>query len=189
MADPRPVAPAVVATDALRVTVLRPGLMRLQTRAEPQTAWDDRPSLQIINRRVLPVPPFTTAHSDKGLNVTSAAMSVLLSTNGSMSVRCSGRDAYSWSMRQPPMHDFETLVNAAGMYILDDAYTTRLVPGSTAVIPWIDRNNQRSGQTDYYAFCYGRDFSSALSMLSDVTGPAPLMNGSSATAKFATSRY
>lgn len=185
-ADPIANANATVRAGAnLRITVLRDGLMRLQAQ-DPEMAafeFDDRQTLQVVNRR-LPVPAFNwTNHSGSSvLTAWTEAMSVTITAAGKYSVTCNGREEYSWSEGHDPSSDFETFVNPSGLYVMDDASTARL-RDSASPIPWFDYESHPwaeptipPGQSDYYIFCYSeRSYASALSLLSDVTGPPPLM--------------
>ena len=110
--NPTPALGAVASQHGIRVTVLSSGLMRVQWqrsstpsgtasttasatgRAAPQDGTrqhapgpldDDRPTLQVVNRRVLPVPVFTTSHGTASLHVATAtiALSATLSSSRS----------------------------------------------------------------------------------------------------------
>jgi hypothetical protein len=158
VADPRPLPAAIASTDLARVTVLREGLLRLQTRQTADGNWDDMPTLQVINRHVEPVPHFTAAPSTgSALTVETAAISITVNpANESATVACAALSgapySWSWAAGSPrPAGDFATLVSAAGMYILDDGRTARLDGDGPAA--WFANGTHPSTQTDFYAFC------------------------------------
>jgi hypothetical protein len=198
-----PGAVTVGVSNLVRVTVLRDGLLRLQARPSSSSShavpdrWDDRPTLQVLNRNLGSVPAFNVTPSSTELTVVTRG-TTLRAGPSNATVQCSAggdgaQPSYSWSWggggssssrSNSPAVDFPSLVSAAGMYILDDTNTSRLAPGSTQAghqlpgeaVPWLDRGDgDYEDSVDFYIFCYGQDFSLALSSLVDITGAAPLM--------------
>ena len=94
VADPA----AIVEFGRLRLTMLSPSLVRIE-QSETKGAWDDRATLQIVNRR-LPVPQFTAAKLNAtAMVVTTSVLRITLGSDGSegAGTQCATNPGHDWS--------------------------------------------------------------------------------------------
>ena len=147
--DPTTVVHAVA--DFARVTVLRPGLLRVQLPLAE--AYDDRPTYQVSNRRSLgPTTPFAVPVSSAALLVVAtASAAVNVSADGGVVFSCGGgggggggSSGVGWAGNA---HDGAAIakwvdsvgmpINRGGVYVLDDTDTMRLAGGDgDRLIDW-----------------------------------------------------
>lgn len=91
-APPDPVAAngAVVVLGNTRVTVLTPTLLRIEVRASVHLPFDDRPTLQVVNR-ALPVPPFTVARVNAtAARITTSVLTLTVADVAPVNGTCAG---------------------------------------------------------------------------------------------------
>ena len=187
-ASPAPEAVVNFTQTGLRVTVLSEGLMRLQWNGGDSHAdetMDDRPTLQVVNRRILPVAKFSSSVHGGSLHVattslsltvnvkSSAASASFICTYGSEPMR-SHNETFAAGKPPAPPH-FPTLINSEGMYLMHDGPTHRITTEDDAKQPWLDKTTAQPSNLDVYFFCYGSDYKKGLSQLASITGRAPLM--------------
>jgi hypothetical protein len=99
--DPLPASGATINSSSARITVLRPGLFRLQL-GHPQDL-DDRATFQVVNRHSSPVPSFRDVSAELppgSLGVATAAANLTVQPNGLVSFECEGRAGWQWSSAQ-----------------------------------------------------------------------------------------
>ena len=99
--DPLPAPGATINSSSARITVLRPGLFRLQL-GHPQDL-DDRATFQVVNRHSSPVPSFRDVSAELppgSLGVATAAANLTVQPNGLVSFECEGRAGWQWSSAQ-----------------------------------------------------------------------------------------
>ena len=190
--DTRPVAhPAnVVAGDCYRITVLDPGLVRLEYSDSGQ--FEDRAS-QMALIRDFPPCEFTVTESDAahGLLEISTERLHLTYDRGSfttqgLSVQAKGPYSHDsiWRYGLPspnlggtartlddvdgaiPLED--GIMAFDGIAMIDDSRTVLLTDDG-----WV--SPRRPGNLDLYVFAYGRDYRRALEVLYRLTGPTPLL--------------
>ena len=124
------------------------------------------------------VPHFSATVAAGVLTVDTSLVSVAVSgAKRTVTASCSAAGAvaaaHSWSWSAgAPVPAFPTLINAQGMYVLDDSNTTRMLTDDS-VLPWLDR--APTAAADFYLFCYGHDYREGLRQLAAVTGRAPLL--------------
>eukprot|EP01051_Picozoa_sp_SAG22_P000749 SAG22_NODE_23_length_31399_cov_35.631313_18_plen_961_part_00 len=187
--DASPAPEAVVSsTHGLRTTVLSEGLMRLQWNggdARADATMDDRPTLQVVNRRIVPVANFSSSARGTSLQVATATLSVtvdvndtsaaveFICTHGSEPPR-NYKETFAVGAAQT-LPRFPTLINSEGMYLLHDGGTHRITTEDDGARPWLDKRTQQPSNLDFYFFCYGSDYEEGLSQLASITGRAPMM--------------
>ena len=130
--------------------------------------------------RLMDTPRFTAA-VEAGTGVltvrTSVATVAVSSAKSTATASCralgAATAAHSWSWAAgPAVPAFPTLINAQGMYVLDDTNTTRMLADGS-MLPWLDRTP--TAAADFYFFCYGNDYRAGLRQLAAVTGRVPLL--------------
>jgi alpha-glucosidase (family GH31 glycosyl hydrolase) len=186
----RPVATAanVVQGDHYRITVLDPGLVRLEYSEAGE--FEDRAS-QLAIDRAFPPAAFRVAESDDLLEIDTERLHLtydkhVFTTHG-LSVHAKGgfhsRDSV-WRFGQPLPNlggTARTLDNADGATPLETgvlAYDGVAVVDDSATVllgddGWIAP--RRPGNLDFYVFAFGRDYKQALKALYKLSGPVPLL--------------
>ena len=190
--DTRPVAdPAnVVRGDRYRITVLDPGLVRLEY--SPSGEFEDRASQMVVNRDFPPC-DFTLTESDSahGLLEISTERLHLTYDRGSfttqgLSVQARGPFSHHsvWRFGVPSPNlggTARTLDDVDGAIPLEDGILAfdgvAVVDDSRSVLltddGWI--TPRREGNLDLYVFAFGRDYRRALEVFYRLTGPTPLL--------------
>ncbi len=191
--DTQPVADAanVVAGDHYRITVLDPGLVRLEY--SPTGEFEDRASQLAVNRAFPPC-DFTWVRSTGAGNLLQIDTDRLhlsydcgeFTTQG-LSVRAKGgfhSSSGTWRFGLPlpnlggtartlddvdgaiPLED--GVIAFDGVAVVDDSGTVLLTDDG-----WIAP--RRPGNLDLYVFAFGRDYRAALQALYTLAGPTPLL--------------
>lgn len=140
--DPLPAPGATLNSSAARITVLRPGLFRLQL--DRSHGLDDRATFQVVNRRS-PVPTFRDISAEMppgSLGVATAVANLSVQSNGLVTFDCAGRAGWHWDSagkggKSPSaVEEFGMPISRRGVYVLDDSETARLGGGDSNTIAW-----------------------------------------------------
>ncbi|NUR08428.1 MAG: DUF4968 domain-containing protein [Nocardioidaceae bacterium] len=188
--DTAPVAePAnVVQGDRYRITVLEPGLVRLEY--SESGVFEDRAS-QLAVDRAFPAADFAVTDTDDVLTIDTERLRLTYDkgpfTTHGLSVVAKGgyhsRDSvWRYGLEVPnlggtartlddvdgaiPLEDGVLAVN--GVAVVDDSGTVLLTDDG-----WIA--SRRPGNLDLYVFSFGRDYKAALKALYRLSGPTPLL--------------
>ena len=191
--DTHPVADAanVVQGDHYRITVLDPGLVRLEY--SPTGEFEDRASQMALNRAFPPC-DFTLTRSDGPdgqLEISTERLHLTYDcgefTTHGLSVHAKGGfhsndSVWRYGVESPNLGGTaRTLDDVDGAIALEDgvlAYDgVAMVDDSSTVLltddGWIA--SRRNGNLDLYVFAFGRDFTRALEVLYTLTGPTPVL--------------
>lgn len=189
--DVTPVAdPANIITGpGYRITVLDPGLVRLEYSATGE--FEDRASQMVLNR-AFPRVDYELVESEDLLEVHTERLHLIynkqaFSTSG-LSVQATGgvhSSASVWRYGRPAGGNLggtaRTLDEVDGSCRLDPGILSRdgiaVVDDSATVLlsddGWIAP--RRAGNEDLYVFAFGRDYQRALQVFHQLTGPVPLL--------------
>ena len=178
----------VIQGDRYRITVLDPGLLRLEYAESGE--FEDRPSQTVLDRAFEPA-RFELTETDAGSSCTrsgcsSSTTSGPFSTEG-LSVAAKGGVSNYDSVWRFGLHvdnlggTARTLDEADGRVPLEDGVLSRngiaVVDDSRSVLldedGWIAA--RRPDTLDLYVFAFGRDYRAALRALYKLTGPQPLL--------------
>ena len=178
----------VIQGDRYRITVLDPGLLRLEYAASGE--FEDRPSQTVLDRAFEPA-RFELTETDAGLELHTERLQLVydkrpFSTEG-LSVAAKGGVSNYDSVWRFGLHvdnlggTARTLDEADGRVPLEDGVLSRngiaVVDDSRSVLldedGWIAA--RRPDATDLYVFAFGRDYRAALRALYKLTGPQPLL--------------
>ncbi|KRE58844.1 glycoside hydrolase family 31 protein [Phycicoccus sp. Soil748] len=191
--DTHPVADAanVVEGDHYRITVLDPGLVRLEY--SPTGEFEDRASQMALNRAFPPC-DFTLTRGDgpEGqLEISTDRLHLTYDcgefTTHGLSVRAKGGfhsndSVWRYGVDSPnlggtarTLDDVDGAIELEGGVLAYDGVA--MVDDSSTVLltdeGWIA--SRRNGNLDLYVFAFGRDFTRALEALYTLTGPAPVL--------------
>ena len=178
----------VIQGDRYRITVLDPGLLRLEYAASGE--FEDRPSQTVLDRGFEPA-RFELTDTDAGLELHTERLQLVydkrpFSTEG-LSVAAKGGVSNYDSVWRFGLHvdnlggTARTLDEADGRVPLEDGVLSRngiaVVDDSRSVLldedGWIAA--RRPDTLDLYVFAFGRDYRAALRALYKLTGPQPLL--------------
>ena len=178
----------VIQGDRYRITVLDPGLLRLEYAASGE--FEDRPSQTVLDRAFEPA-RFELTENDAGLELHTERLQLVydkrpFSTEG-LSVAAKGGVSNYDSVWRFGLHvdnlggTARTLDEADGRVPLEDGVLSRngiaVVDDSRSVLlnedGWIAA--RRPDTLDLYVFAFGRDYRAALRALYKLTGPQPLL--------------
>ncbi len=178
----------VIQGDRYRITVLDPGLLRLEYAESGE--FEDRPSQTVVDRAFEPA-RFELTESDAGLELHTERLQLVydkrpFSTEG-LSVAAKGGVSNYDSVWRFGLHvdnlggTARTLDEADGRVPLEDGVLSRngiaVVDDSRSVLldedGWIAA--RRPDTLDLYVFAFGRDYRAALRALYKLTGPQPLL--------------
>lgn len=190
---------AMVTCGNARFTVLTPQMVRMEWNADGRP--EDRKTLTIVNRR-LDVPRFTAKKSDKGVTITTNALSLKYKNDGKpfspknleVTFRLNGKPV-KWT---PGLTDSlnlkgttrtldgcdgyklgreqmeQGLVSRSGWALIDDTQRHVLNPTDSHWQEWVAERPQDEGDADWYLLAYGHDYKRALADYQRVAGRATL---------------
>jgi alpha-glucosidase (family GH31 glycosyl hydrolase) len=186
--DPVADPDAVVTGDRWRVTVLTPGLLRLEW--DEQGRFEDRASTFAVNR-ALPVPDFEVRRGGGRLELTTACLHLdydgqPFSPSGlvvTVTSQLSGPHTSEWRFGEPADGLGGTartldhadgavplgpgVVSHTGIAVIDDSTSFLVADGAATVRP--------EGTRDLYVFVRGHDYRGAVADLYAVSGPVPML--------------
>lgn len=178
----------VIAGDHWRVTVLTPGVVRLEH--SPTGTFEDRASQMVLHRDLPPV-SFQRSDSPSRLRLRTDLLDLSWDGQplwpGGVSVTARGGVSNYHSTWRPghPMTNLggtaRTLDGVDGRLELQDGVLSRdgvaVVDDSSTLVlgddGWL--HDREPGATDLYVFAHGRDYHAALDDLHALTGPQPLL--------------